>query len=695
MLRKILALSLFFSSSFLSVFARQLTASEALARAGKGVAKMPSVNGASASKMHLDYTASKDGLNLFYILSNENDGKSFILSADDLMPPVLAYGITTFDVNDMPAQVRNWMEYYEEVAMNMISHGKALAPKVIESTPVEPLLKTKWGQDAPYNDVCVKETAGNMPTGCVATAMAQVMAYWKWPVKGEGTHSYLWDDKKTLSANFGSTTYAWNDMLEAFGYYYPEGSAKEENMEYTPEQAEAVSTLMYHCGVSVEMSYAESGSGSPVLPMLTALYRYFGYDKEMVYLKRDWYCDEEWQQIIIDELIGRRPVIYSGSTTDNSGHCFVCDGYDGKGYFHFNWGWDGLGDGYYMVVGDDPLHPATHGTGGSSVHKPFVAEHDILIGIQPAKSSSKYRIYMSADDVLESSQGNVSSMLVDDDDKEIVGAVQRGKTYNMFGFFVNFHYLSNKFDLGVILRHKESGNEYVCSAGEIADIPSRYGGELYPVTFDAALENGEYELYPAYRTSVLGIVDGPWRKMLYPIDVKPYQITLEGETPSFVVTDSHLNSENGYVTENPELSVTLKALRDFDGLRLHASVYGNDDTALNAFVISNSISMKAGEVRTFDNIKLRNNRFDKPLVHGKDYIIDIESMSEKYLFGDWEYVRLFCCVNKNLVVGVESVTEEAEPVEVKDQRIYNLNGQVVTRLKPGVYVKNGRKFIVK
>ena len=187
----------------------------------------------------------------------------------------------------------------------------------------------KWNQDSPYNNLCPIiniSTSKRAVTGCVATGMAQVMKYYQWPVTGTGSNSYTTSTKHIpLSLNFSQTTFDWANMTET---YNGSSSAAQKN---------AVATLMYNCGVSVNMDYAES-SGAASTASAKALVNKFGYNPNIQHIDRRYYTRDEWKSIIKDELSAARPVLYGGDD-GTSGHFFVCDGYDNNDFFHFNWGW--------------------------------------------------------------------------------------------------------------------------------------------------------------------------------------------------------------------------------------------------------------------------------------------------------------------------------------------------------------------
>ena len=308
----------------------------------------------------------------FYVFGNEQC--FVIIAADNCVHPVLGYSLeNAFGTETMPENIASWFEVYEdEVAQAANSkmeasadiqaewtnllNGNGLTPKT--RTTVAPLVRTTWNQTAPYNDLCPIEPEndsswynGHVPTGCMATAMAQIMNYWEHPVRGVGSHSYIPQKHPEYGvqyADFGATVYDWDNMKNS----YSNG--------YTEEEALAVAILMYHCGVSVNMNYTPGGSsgGYSTEPFIT----YFNYNPGMYKVSKsyimgetvyDFYSNEEWAAMLKTELDLDRPLCYLGghyiNDEENGSHAFVCDGYDENDYFHFNWGWGGSSDGYYLI----------------------------------------------------------------------------------------------------------------------------------------------------------------------------------------------------------------------------------------------------------------------------------------------------------------------------------------------------------
>ncbi len=203
---------------------------------------------------------------------------------------------------------------------------------------VPALIKTKWGQYSPYNNLCpYDEKANNRTvTGCVATTMAQIMKYWSFPVSGRGEKTYTDNKYGELYADFANTTYDWDNMTN------------EYNQNSTDEQKTAVATLMYHCGIALSMRYGVAGSSSINGHIASSLKSYFMYDTDTI-ITRSNYVDNTWADILKENLDNSQPIAYGGRSRNFGSHSFICDGYDTDGRFHFNLGWNGNSNGYYYI----------------------------------------------------------------------------------------------------------------------------------------------------------------------------------------------------------------------------------------------------------------------------------------------------------------------------------------------------------
>ena len=329
----------------------------------------------------------------FYVF-NLNDNQGWVLVADDDRSiPILGYSKSgEFVTENLSANIEDWLTGISSEIQYIIDNDIVADEKTTslwkelfsgvstefinrDEKVVNPLVQTRWNQAPYYNDHCPYDNqyGERTVTGCVATAMAQVLKYWNYPEVGSGSHSYSTSSYGTLYANFGGTQYAWNNM---------------PNRVTSPNNA--VATLMYHCGVSVDMSYgvAETGgSGAYVISSYTnsencaefAFKNYFGYKSSAHGEMKDNTSDSQWKNMLRADLNASRPLVYAGF--GNGGHCFVCDGYDNSDMFHFNWGWDGQNDGFYSL---SALNPGSGGAGGGLYS--FTNNQQAIFGLEPTQS---------------------------------------------------------------------------------------------------------------------------------------------------------------------------------------------------------------------------------------------------------------------------------------------------------------------
>ena len=261
-----------------------------------------------------------------------------------------------FDAENVPPQMQLWLDGYAEYVA-AVQSGKAKARKILlsdsPSVVVEPLVTTKWNQDAPFNNFAPEYTDDNnntqrCATGCAATAMAQIMKFHNWPEQGVGHYSYEHQSFGTISSNFSEHVYDWTNMIDIYN-----------NGEYSNVQADAVALLMKDCGVSLNMNYGPV-SGASIYSYYPAFKNYFRYSSRTV--NRSGCETAEFTKIITDELQEGRPIIYCG-TGEDGGHAFVVDGYDTNYFLHVNWGWGGYSDGYFDM---NYMDPTGLGIGGGS-----------------------------------------------------------------------------------------------------------------------------------------------------------------------------------------------------------------------------------------------------------------------------------------------------------------------------------------
>lgn len=292
---------------------------------------------------------------------NRVGGGYVVMAADDQVRPVLGYSLDgAFDAATAPANLLAWLESYRTAVEDLSAGTRAYpsmaaawqallegtAPAGSRDVVVEPLLVTTWNQSPYYNRLCPGSGSNKAITGCVATAMGQIMRYWQWPAQGNGQHSYVanysdygYGDYGTLEVDYSAATYDYTLMPALL------------NSSTPIDQVNEVAKLLYHCGVSVNMMYSPSASGANSENVPNAMRRYFGYGPSTFNYKGS--NETAWINALKGELNAERPVYYSGSG-DDGGHAFVCDGYDEDNFFHFNWGWQGSHNGYFAVSDLNP-----------------------------------------------------------------------------------------------------------------------------------------------------------------------------------------------------------------------------------------------------------------------------------------------------------------------------------------------------
>ncbi len=331
----------------------------------------------------------------YYNVYGKSGSGFAVISRDDIFQSVLAYSTeSSFSENNLPCGLKWWMKTIEPIMNYYLNDGIPCESSEIMlngmqktvATSVAPFITTKWGQGWPYNEMCPKSGTTHMPTGCIATAMAQCMNFYKYPSKGNsfGTATYTINNQtRTVSANFANSTYNWSLLKDTY------------DSTATTDEVSAISKIMYHCGVGAQMAYAESSSGANELNAGLALNQYFLYDSCSLHCyQRSLYNDVEWTEMLYSELSKGYPVLYCGRDSLEGGHAFVFDGYDKSGLVHVNWGWDGACDGYYDFNLLAPI---------SSSYK-FALDQSMIVGIRSTSDGNKYFSQWMADTVFKANR---------------------------------------------------------------------------------------------------------------------------------------------------------------------------------------------------------------------------------------------------------------------------------------------------
>ena len=475
----------------------------------------------------------------YYAFDNGRGNGFIIVAGDDRAVPVLGYSDSgSFDPACLPDGLQCLLEGYSREIAYLRSHpeaAKAQAPTV-RNAVVLPLLTCNWDQKDPFNRMCPQYEDNGVTitcaTGCVATAAAQIMYYHKWPVRGTGSNSYEWTghDGQEIWADFNHT-YDWDNMIDN----YVEGS-------FNDTQANAVAQLMFDAGVAAGMSYGKSSSTSAYW-MMTALRENFGYSKSMKMLMRNTMTLAQWEDLIFGELNAGRPILYSGFTT-GGGHSFVLDGYNADGYFHFNWGWSSLSNGYFLITA---LNPREQGTG--SYEGGYNDSQTMIVNISPQNGEQMPASYL---------------MVTCTELMPASNSVELGQTVavNLNGLMGSGMGYGNRVDItyAYVLTDNDDKIVEIYREQDLSmKLGTRYTHNVsrknaFTITPGATLQDGDYRLWLMYKCETAGVDD------YRPYDHSPL-------TAGYVV--AHV--ENGTMTftkpkvGNPQLKVASFEYPEFVG----------------------------------------------------------------------------------------------------------------------------------
>lgn len=399
-MKRSLVLSFLLALLTVSVWAQQISEQQARERVIQFLSDNTSATTRGLHERDGQMETAKVEVKSIYAFNLEGGGY-IIASGDKRALPVLGYSDTgTIDWDRMPDNMRAWLKQYDE-AMKTLGKNKtfrdgnsifAKGKTRAAWAAIKPLMKTEWYQDAPYSDKCPLYDGADeslvgqpCPTGCVATAMAQVMNYHQWPKSSpeipayDQATAYAGKEKIWTHPALPAVTFDWDNMIENYEKRNPKTGRWE--VVGTDVQKEAVATLMQYCGQSVYMDYHPESSNSLGQYVAEALAKYFCYDGGVRNVARVKYTIDEWEELLYGELDEGRPVLYGGAS-DDGGHEFVCDGYDGAGLYHINWGWGGSGDGYFSLSVLNPYDNTS--TGSSSSGLGYCMFQDMVVGVKPA-----------------------------------------------------------------------------------------------------------------------------------------------------------------------------------------------------------------------------------------------------------------------------------------------------------------------
>ena len=678
-----------------NVSAKHLTKAEAISRMqSENTTAAKGMRAASADALQLVYAATENGETnvaddnadaLLYVFNNTRSGGFVIASADDLAPAVLAYGAEPFDADNMAPATRYWLEQYAAAIREAVETQTPLTIYRAAQNPVEPLIKTRWRQSEPYNSVCVEKTGNSQAiAGCVATAMAQVMAYYIYPKTGTGSHSYVTDTLKySLSADFGATTYDWDNMKLTYGTYYQYNASENKNYsyysDYNATQVHAVAELMYQAGVSVNMNYMNNNSGAKAFNIAPALINYFGYDKRIRFRQKENFTDEEWLDIINGELQQQRPVIF-GADKSSGGHQFICDGYDGNGYYHINWGWNGLDDAYYLIVGPKALNDDHTDVDNAG----YVYDQSITYNIYPDQGS-KYADHDVC--LVQQSQANVCQIV--NGTLTPVTALDRNSTYQLKGAFINFSFYTDTLNIGVEYVNTATGESYFDYSSR-GVFESRRGTTSYSISPACVEKDGTYQVYPIFCQVDKDVnVRANWQRMLPYVAGTVPQVTISGSQPDIVVNKAYINREDNIATLNRlKLNIDLTANTAITNHEIVVWVYdASNPGSSNVGFYSTRFTATAGKSVSTQLSYSDNTNNAADIKEGGLYSVEIQDYTSKAWLTPLRKAMFYVKVlsEQDYITGIADVTTSSAATAAPTA-IYSLDGMRLPKAQKGLNI---------
>lgn len=579
--------------------ARSLSPAEALSRLSENDQARKAVNSlGSAASPELKLTVSTPaGEPAVYLFTNP-DNTMMVVGANDIATPLLAYGLTPGE-GELPPQFQDWLKgYAADIASadSIIATGKVFPRKIKKTSRtdvIEPLMTTTWNQGNPYNYYCPEQDGNKSVTGCVATAFAQVLKYHEYPQKGKG-EGHAWCNNEELTRSL-EVTFRWDKMRDS----YP-GSTN-------PERATAVADLMVTCGFSVGMGYSPTGSGAASGNVPAALIENFSYDVTARAYGRDRFTLEDWKDRLITELSENGPVYYSGAS-NNGGHAFVCDGYNGKGYFHFNWGWGGYCDGYFKI---DDLEPSGQGIGG--YEGGYNLGQCAIFDVHKPRRGSK-----RPDNTL--TQGD-----------EFKVTIPEGRKIKIEGFWWNDYYQPREFTFAFELENIETNEKIYHTTLESYKLNGGYGCVAMEGELSEEYPDGTYLLHVVSRTGA----DKEWIRPPYNLSkTGSCYVTLRNgypkvgmEAPEIKVLSATLHSAE--LKQNVEGSYSAEICNKFDySQSIRIAVGLLDDTgALMASSGVKRLPLKPDQSQTYDHSFTIN--YDKSFEFNKEYEVVLFNSATK------------------------------------------------------------------
>ena len=660
----------------------------------------------------LNGSSSSETATSYYVFDNGADKGFTIVSGDDELPEIVGYSAHGNSEHLMKTEgCAAFLKAYQKFVA-AFTQGDAKARKILaeqralkadgryQQPKIAPLLgDIAWNQDPPYNKMCPEYKGSELSvTGCVATAMAQVMMYYKYPteLKADIPAYTTATNKLKVNAISKGEEYDWNNMLPT----YTEG-------KYNTTQADAVAKLMFHCGAAVQMDYGDS-SGALLRP--EDMSTYFGYDADLLQeVYRSFYTLAEWKKILDRELEAKRPIIYGGVASNEDGHQFVCDGSDGEGLYHINWGWPDDSDGYFDIT---LLDPEVRGTGAGTSANGYNRDCSVIIGIAPDNGREdeplvkEHSLYADAyEDHRKCTITNGERKNASEQFSLMVTPVFSNPTYNKFEGLVALGIRNEDGSYTPITQSKE----VAMKAMEPEDPEERYEFNCIDFNLDYAFPVGATVLYEIYSTDN----GNNWDVCAYVENVVPFE--LEATSTSLTLNGNKLSAElksNEAIQFDMENSfdITIRndSQREYLGL---INVYTSETSTKPTF---NEGSRRAEEYMCVPagESKTRTITLYQPANENEMYVWVTDRDGEilldgvKFKVGESTGISQVTAQNNVRISSAAGVLTIVS-AESKLIPVYSIGGQFITKLslsagvpvqvnlRPGIYIVAGRKVAVK
>ena len=657
----------------------------------------------------LNGSSSSETATSYYVFDNGADKGFTIVSGDDELPEIVGYSAHGNSENLMKTEgCAAFLKAYQKFVA-AFTQGDAKARKILaeqralkadgryQQPKIDPLLgDIAWNQETPYNKMCPKYEGSELSvTGCVATAMAQVMMYYKYPNELQATIPAYTTATNKLKVNAISKgeEYDWGNMLPTY---------TEE--EYNTTQANAVAKLMFHCGAAVQMDYGDS-SGALLRP--EDMSTYFGYDADLLQeVYRSVYTLAEWKKILDRELEAKRPIIYGGVASNEDGHQFVCDGSDGEGLYHINWGWSGDSDGYFDIT---LLDPDVRGTGAGTSADGYNRDCSVIIGIAPDNGIKdeplvkEHSLYADAyEDHRKCTITNGERKNASEQFSLTVTPVFSNPTHNKFEGLVALGIRNEDGSYTPITQRKKVAMEAMEPDGEY---------EIYYPNFNLnyAFPVGTTVLYEIYSTDN----GNNWDVCAYAENVVPFE--LEATSTSLTLNGNKLSAElksNEAIQfdmyNSFDITIRNDSQREYLGL---INVYTSETSTKPTFNEDSRraeeyMCVPAGEstTRTITLYQPANENEMYVWVTDRDGEILLDGV--KFKVGESTGISQITAQNNVRISSAAGVLTIVS-AESKLIPVYSIGGQFITKLslsagvpvqvnlRPGIYIVAGRKVAVK